>query len=45
MMKPEVGMSRFNMCERISKSINDTFENFVPRKSFELYLVWGNNEL
>jgi len=39
MMKPEVGMSRFNMCERISKSINDTFENFVPRKSFELYLV------
>lgn len=38
-MNAEVGMSRDNMCERISKSINDTFENFVPRKSFELHLV------
>jgi glycosyltransferase involved in cell wall biosynthesis len=38
-MNVEVGMSRNNMCERISTSINDTFENFVPRKSFELHLV------
>jgi glycosyltransferase involved in cell wall biosynthesis len=38
-MNVEVGMSRNNMCERISTSIKDTFENFVPRKSFELYLV------
>jgi hypothetical protein len=38
-MNAEVGMSRDNMCERISKSINDTLENFVPRKSFELHLV------
>jgi len=38
-MNVEVGMSRNNMCERISTSIKDTFENFTSRKSFELHLV------
>lgn len=38
-MNPEVGMSKVNMCERISKSINDTFENFTPRNRYELHLA------
>ena len=38
-MDSEVGMSRSNMCDRISKSINDVFENFTPRKRHELVLV------
>ena len=39
LMEESVGMSSVNMAKRIEKSINDTFENFVPRKKFELYLA------
>jgi glycosyltransferase involved in cell wall biosynthesis len=38
-MNDEVGMSSENMANRIHKSITDTFDNFVPRKKFELYLA------
>ena len=38
-MNPEVGMSRENMCDRVTKSINDVIDNFVPRKNFELHLA------
>lgn len=38
-MNNEVGMSSENMANRIYKSITDTFDNFVPRKKFELYLA------
>ena len=39
LMDKSVGMSRENMCERIVNSINDTIENFEPRKRFELHLA------
>ena len=38
-MDAEVGMNKTNMCNRIVHSIEDTFNNFKPRKKFELHLV------
>jgi len=35
----DVGMIRSLMCERVADSINETLENFEPRKRFELHLV------
>jgi glycosyltransferase involved in cell wall biosynthesis len=35
----DVGMTRSLMCERVADSINETLENFKPRKRFELHLV------
>ena len=38
-MNPEVGMSRDNMCHRVVDSIEGCFQNFTPRKRFELHLA------
>ena len=38
-MNPEVGMSKENMCSRVSNSINGALENFTPRKRHELVLA------
>ena len=38
-MNPEVGMSKVNMCDRVSKSINGVFENFTSRNRYELHLA------
>lgn len=38
-MNPEVGMSRELMCERVVQSIEGCFQNFEPRKRFELHLA------
>lgn len=38
-MDPEVGMSRTNMCQQVVESINTTFDNFTPRKRYELHLA------
>lgn len=38
-MNPEVGMSRQLMCERVVESIEGCFNNFEPRKRFELHLA------
>ena len=38
-LDPEVGMSKDNMGERISRSIKDTIDNFKPRNRFELHLA------
>jgi glycosyltransferase involved in cell wall biosynthesis len=39
LMDKSVGMSKESMCERIVKSVNDTIQNFEPRKRFELHLA------
>jgi glycosyltransferase involved in cell wall biosynthesis len=39
LMDSSVGMSKENMCERLVDSINNTIENFEPRKRFELHLA------
>ena len=38
-MNEEVGMNRENMCNRVVESVENTFQNFKPRKQFELILV------
>ena len=38
-MNEEVGMSREHMCERVVHSISNTFDTFVKRERFELFLV------
>lgn len=38
-LNPVVGMSRENMCLRIIDSVEATFENFTPRKRFDLLLA------
>ena len=38
-MKPEVGLSAENMCNRFINDINTTFERWQPRKRFELILA------
>lgn len=38
-MNPDSGMSRDNMCKRITESINATLETFKPRQRYDLHLA------
>ena len=40
----EAQMSSKNMCKNITKAINKTFDNFVPREEYEVILVEENND-